>query len=48
MFNHLRDPHRIGHIGFAAGNIVQMLGINQPHLELLFQQVVHRLSNTPR
>jgi hypothetical protein len=42
VFDHLRDPSRVGHVGLAAGHVVQVLGVDQPHLELVFEQVVDR------
>jgi hypothetical protein len=30
----LGDPHRVGHVGLATGQVVQVLGVDQPHLEL--------------
>jgi hypothetical protein len=47
VLDHLRDPGRVGHVGLAAGHVVQMLGVDQPHLELVFEQVVHGLPVDP-
>ncbi len=38
----LADPHRVGHVGLAPGDVVQVLGAGQPALDLVFQQVEDR------
>src|SRR3954447_12869754 len=41
VFEQLGDPGRVGHVGLAAGHVVQMLGVEQPDLRnaLLEQEV---------
>ncbi|WP_157838283.1 hypothetical protein [Mycolicibacterium aromaticivorans] len=40
MFDQLRDPRRIDYIRFTAGHILEVLGVEQPHLlDAVLQQV---------
>ena len=43
VFEQLRDPHRVRHIGLAARNVPQVLGVDHPHREMVLQHVVDRL-----
>ena len=47
VLDHLRDRRRVGYVGLAAGHVVQVLGVDQPHLELVFEQVVDRFPVDP-
>jgi hypothetical protein len=47
VLDQLADPHRVGHVGLAAGDVLEVLGVQQPHLEVVLQQVVHRLPIDP-
>ena len=42
VLDQLADPHRVGHVGLAPGHVAQVGGVEQPALEVVFQQVVHR------
>jgi hypothetical protein len=47
VLDQLADPHRIGHIRLAAGHVLEVLGVQQPALELILEQVVDRLPVHP-
>ena len=48
MLDQLGDPRRISHVGLAAWHILQMLGIEQPHLrDALLKLVEHQLPVHP-
>jgi hypothetical protein len=42
VLDELADPGRIAAVGLAAGDVAQVVGVEQPALELVFQQVGHR------
>jgi hypothetical protein len=48
MPDQLGDPGRVGHIGLAAGHVLEVLGVQQPALDVVFQQVLDRLPAAPR
>jgi hypothetical protein len=47
MLDQLGDPGRIRHIGLAAGHVLEVLGVQQPALEVVFQQVETGFQHTP-
>ena len=47
VLDQLGDPGRIGHVGLAAGRVLEVLGVHQPALDVVFQQVVDRLPEHP-
>jgi hypothetical protein len=47
VLDQLRDPQRIGDIGLAAGHIMQMLGVDDPHREVVLEDVVDRFPIHP-
>ncbi len=42
MLGELGDPRRVGHVALAARDDLDVLGVDQPALDGLLQEVVHR------
>jgi hypothetical protein len=42
VFDQLTDPLRVLDIGLAPGNVAQVLGVEQPALHVILEQVVDR------
>jgi hypothetical protein len=47
MLDQLGDPRRIGHVSLAPGHVLEVLGVQQPALHVVLQQVVDRLPEHP-
>jgi hypothetical protein len=47
VLDRLGDPGRIGHIRLMPEHVPEMLGVQQPALDVVFQQVVDRLPAHP-
>jgi hypothetical protein len=47
VLDQLADPHRVSHIRLAARDVLEVLSIQQPHLEVGLQQVLDRLPIDP-
>ena len=47
MLDQLGDPGGIGHVGLAAGHVVQVGRVQQPALHLALEQLPHRLPIAP-
>ena len=43
VLQQLRDPLAVGHVGLAAGDAADVLGVDQHQLQAILQQVPHRL-----
>jgi len=43
VLDQLADPLGVLDVGLAAGDVAQVAGVEQPALEVVFEQVVHRL-----
>ena len=41
VLDQLADPGRVADVGLAAGDVAQVVGVEQPALQVVFQQVVH-------
>jgi len=47
VLDQLGDPGRVGHVGLAAGHVVQVRRVQQPALHLALEQLPHRLPVAP-
>jgi hypothetical protein len=48
MGHQLSDPLRVDDVGLVAGQLLQMVGVGQPTLHDIFEDVVDRLPNIGR